>query len=376
MINKMNILVTGGAGFIGSFLCERLHSLGHSVSVLDNLDPQVHPSGRPSYLAPETELQLNDIRDRDALARAIQDADTIVHCAAAVGVAQSLYRVHHFVGVNVGGTALLLELLAERKRPLRKLLLFTSMTSYGEGLYRRQSDGALLRVGIRSETDVQNYGWEPVDPQTGELLRAVPTPENATLMARNIYALTKRYQEELAFSLGITYDLPVVCLRLFNVYGPRQSLSNPYTGVLAIFLSRLLAGQAPVVYEDGNQTRDFVSVHDVVNAAILALEHSVVNGQVINIGSGEPRRINDCARDLAHLLGRDDIQPQISGKFRRGDVRHCFADISKARQLLRYEPKTRWEDGLTELIQWAKSAPTADRFGQAELELQRHGLVR
>lgn len=372
----LNILITGGAGFIGSFLAEHLLLQGHSVVALDNLDPQVHPSGLPGYLDSGIVLRVGDIRNRETLQRAVHNADVVIHCAAAVGVAQSLYQVHHYVDVNVGGTALLLELLIERQRPLRKLLIFTSMTGYGEGLYRRRSDGALLRVGIRTEADIHEHGWEPVCPQTGEVLEPVPTPEDAALLARNVYALTKRYQEELALSLGQVYGFPVVCLRLFNVYGPRQSLSNPYTGVLAIFLSRLLAGQSPLVYEDGNQTRDFVSVYDVVNATMLALERPEADGQVINIGTGVPRRIGDCAHALAHLLGRDDIQSHISGQFRKGDIRHCTADTSKAQRLLAYEPQVRWEDGLAELIEWARSAPSIDRFDQAEHELRERGLIQ
>lgn len=371
----MNVLITGGAGFIGSFLSEKLVSLGCQVKVLDNLDPQVHPSGPPSYLSKAVSLQVGDIRQQKALEAALEDVEVVVHCAAAVGVAQSLYRVHHFVDVNVSGTALLLQLLSTRPRPLRKLLIFTSMTSYGEGLYRRPSDGRLLRVNIRTEDDVKAHGWEPVCPDTGEVLEVVPTPEDSAVLATNIYALTKHYQEELALSLGNLYGFPVVCLRLFNVYGPRQSLSNPYTGVLAIFLSRLLSGQAPVVYEDGRQTRDFVSVHDVVNAAVLALERPEANGQVMNIGSGISRRIKDCGLTLARLLRRTDLEPQIAGKFRKGDIRHCTADISKARNLLGYAPRVSWEEGLVELIEWAQHAPNADHFQQAERELRQHGLV-
>lgn len=371
----MNVLITGGAGFIGSFLSDRLISLGFKVNILDNLDPQVHPSGPPSYLNENASLRISDIRQRDVLETALQDAEIVVHCAAAVGVAQSLYRVHHFVDTNVGGTALLLQLLSERDRPLRKLLIFTSMTGYGEGLYRRPSDGSLMRVNIRSEDDVKKHGWEPVCPHTGEVLEPVPTPEDSALLATNIYALTKRYQEELALSLGKLYGFPTVCLRLFNVYGPRQSLSNPYTGVLAIFLSRLLSGQTPVVYEDGNQTRDFISVHDVVDAAVLALERPEADGQVINIGSGIPRGIGDCGLTLANLLNLRGTRPQITSKFRKGDIRHCIADISKARDLLGYSPKVSWEAGLTELIHWAQQAHSADRFQQAEQELQHRGLI-
>ena len=370
------VLVTGGLGFIGSFVTDRLIADGHQVRILDNLDPQVHPGGVPAYVDRDAEVRIGDVRDRPVLSAALENIEMVVHCAAAVGVAQSLYRVHHFVDVNVGGTALLLELLAQRNERPEKLLVFTSMTGYGEGVYRRPSDGRLMRVGIRSEEGIHRFGWEPVCPETHEILEPISTPEDAAPLARNVYALTKRYQEELALSLGQVYGFPVVCLRLFNVYGPRQSLSNPYTGVLAIFLSRLRAGQAPVVYEDGRQTRDFVSVHDVVDAAVSALQSPQADGHVLNIGSGIPRPIADCARVLARLMGRDDIEPLVNHQFRKGDIRHCTADTTRAVRLLAYSPRTKWEAGLAELIDWARSAPTADRFDQAERELRERGLVR
>jgi dTDP-L-rhamnose 4-epimerase len=370
----MRVLITGGAGFIGSFMAEKLLSLGYSVSVLDNLDPQVHPSGLPGYLPPGIKLQIGDIRNRKDLESALADVDIVVHGAAAVGVAQSLYRVHHYVDVNVNGAALLLQLLSERDRPLQKLLIFSSNTAYGEGLYQRPADGALMRVDLRDESQVQAYGWEPVCPETHAVLEAVPTPESSELLARNVYALTKRYQEELSLNLGKVLGFPVVCLRLFNVYGPRQSLNNPYTGVLAIFLSRLLAGQPPVVYEDGRQTRDFISVHDVVNAGVKALQTPETDGKVLNIGSGVARGIGNCALALARLLGKD-IEPLISARFRKGDVRHCTADIAKARQLLGFNPQIQWEDGLAELVEWAKMAPSSDHFHQAEKELCNWKLV-
>jgi len=370
------VLVTGGVGFIGSFVTDRLIADGHQVRILDNLDPQVHPDGLPTYVDRDAELRIGDVRDRSALSAALENIEVVVHCAAAVGVAQSLYRVQHYVDVNVTGTALLLELLAQQKPRPEKLLVFTSMTGYGEGVYRRPSDGRLMRVGIRSEEGIHRFGWEPVCPETNEVLEPTLTPEDAAPLARNVYALTKRYQEELALSLGQVYGFPVVCLRLFNVYGPRQSLSNPYTGVLAIFLSRLRAGQPPVVYEDGRQTRDFVSVHDVVDAAVSALQSPQADGHALNIGSGIPRRIADCARVLARLIGRNDIEPLVNHQFRKGDIRHCAADITRAVQVLGYSPRMEWEPGLAELIEWARSAPTADRFDQAERELRERDLTR
>jgi len=371
----MRVLITGGAGFIGSFLVDRFLALGHEVRVLDSLDPQVHPQGRPTHFPLEVELLVADIRDRLQCSKALEGIDTVVHAAAAVGVAQSLYQVEHYVDVNVRGTATLLDCLAERRQRLVKLIVLTSMTGYGEGLYRRLSDGRLLRVGIRTEDEIRRSGWEPVCPETAVPLEPVPTPEGSELLARNVYALTKRYQEELALSLGGVYDFPVVCLRMFNVYGPRQSLSNPYTGVLAIFLSRLLVGQPPVVYEDGGQTRDFVSVHDVVDAILAAIESSAADGEVINIGSGVPRRIRDVARTLAEVAGVPGIEPTITGQFRQGDVRHCAADTYRAHRLLGFEPKVAWEKGLDELVRWCRGASSMDRFAQADQELRQHGLL-
>ena len=371
----MRVLVTGGAGFIGSFVVERLVALGHEVRVLDSLDPQVHPAGRPAYLSPRADFVPGDVRDPKRCDEAVDGVETVIHAAAAVGVAQSLYRVEHFVDVNVKGTATLLEAILRRRTPLRKLVVLASMTGYGEGVYRRPSDGRLLRTGIRAEDQIRRWGWEPVCPETGEPLVPVPTPEDAALLARNVYALTKRYQEELALSMGAVYGFPVVCLRLFNVYGPRQSLSNPYTGVLAIFLSRLLAGQRPVVYEDGRQTRDFVSVHDAVDAIVAAIDSPAADGQVLNIGSAVARPIGELARLLARLVGAGGIEPEITGQFRAGDVRHCTADIARARRLLGFAPRVAFEEGVAELVAWARSAEHADRFGQADRELREHGLL-
>src|SRR5579871_1198544 len=369
-------LITGGAGFIGSFVADRMAAAGWAVRILDALDPQVHPQGPPPYLPPDADFVHGDVRDRSTVGRALDGVDVVVHAAAAVGVAQSLYRVEHYVDVNVRGTATLLDCLAARKPRLEKLVVFTSMTQYGEGVYRRPSDGALRRIAIRSRADIERHGWEPVCPETGERLVPAPTPEDAALQAVNVYALTKRYQEELALALGAVYGIPVVCLRCFNVYGPRQSLSNPYTGVLAIFLARLLAGAPPVVYEDGQQTRDFVSVHDVAEAVMASLATSAADGRVLNVGSGTRRSIAEIAVTLARLVGREDIAPRVGGEFRLGDVRHCTADVGRARALLGFTACTPWEDGLREVLAWCRTAASQDRFAEAAGELTQRGLVR
>ena len=282
----MLVLVTGGAGFIGSFVVDRLLAEGHTVRVLDALDPQVHPAGRPAYLARDVDLLVGDVRDRATVQRALAGVDAVVHAAAAVGVGQSLYRVEHYVDVNVRGTATLLDCLQERDQPLRRFLVFTSMTGYGEGLYRRPSDGRLLRVPIRSDDDIARHGWEPACPETGEALEPAPTPEDAALLARNVYALTKRWQEELALALGEVYGFPVVCLRLFNVYGPRQSLSNPYTGVLAIFLSRCSPANAPWSTRTAGRAATSSRCTTWPRPPCELLGTGDADGRVLNLGSG------------------------------------------------------------------------------------------
>lgn len=370
------ILITGGAGFIGSFLADHFLALGDDVRILDNLDPQVHPGGRPAWCHRDVELIEADVRDKSAVASALEGVDVVIHCAAAVGVGQALYRIRHYVDTNVTGTATLLEAMVERRSPFKKLLVPTSMTSYGEGVYRRPSDGALLRIDVRSEEEVRRHGWEPVDPTSGERLEPVPTREDAELRARSVYALTKRYQEELATSLGRVYGIPVACLRLFNVFGPRQALSNPYTGVLAIFLSRLLSGRGLVLYEDGLQTRDFVSVHDVVAAFAAAIASDHVSNHVLNVGTGVPRTIAGVAQEVADFVGVTLKLEGTSGQFRVGDVRHCFADIGLARRLLDFAPGHDFRGRLAEIVAWSETATTAAVALDPDAELRSRGLIR
>jgi dTDP-L-rhamnose 4-epimerase len=368
------ILITGGAGFIGSHLADRLLQDGDRVRVLDNLDPQVHGSERrrPDYLDDDVELVDGDVRDADAVARALDGVDTVVHLAACVGVGQSMYDVARYTDVNNRGTAVLLEGLI--KHPVERLVVASSMSIYGEGLYR-SPNGSLVSGYERSLEQLKAREWELSDPALGTLT-PVPTPESKQPSLASVYALSKYDQERLCLLIGRAYGIPTVALRLFNVYGTRQALSNPYTGVLAIFASRLLNDHPPLVNEDGHQRRDFVSVLDVARAFALAIEKAEeVAGQAFNIGSGRNYSVLEVADRLGKVLGKPSIAPEVTGKYRVGDIRHCFADISHTRELLGYEPKVAFEDGLVELSQWLQGQIAVDRVSEAAAELSARGLT-
>ena len=366
-------LVTGGAGFIGSFLVDALIRRGHAVRIYDNLEPQVHPDGKmPDYLNTEAEFIQADIRDYDRLKNAMKGVDVLFHQAAMVGVGQSQYQVKRYVDVNIGGTANVLDILANARAQVSKIVVAASMSSYGEGQYECEECG-VVTPALRSEEQMAEQEWELLCPVCRETVEPMPTSEEKKLECHSIYAITKKTQEEMVLNIGATYGIPAVALRYFNVYGPRQSLSNPYTGVAAIFLSRIKHAQAPVVFEDGLQTRDFVSVHDIVQANILAMEDEPLSGY-FNIGTGQPRTIRAIADTLAGLYGQN-IAPDITNKFRKGDIRHCVADISKAKMLLEYEPRVTFETGMKELIEWSTTAASADKFDEARRELEQRGLV-
>jgi dTDP-L-rhamnose 4-epimerase len=367
------ILITGGAGFIGSHLADELLRRGHRVRVLDSLVGQVHGDGRqrPPYLDPEVELQVGDVRDADAVRRALAGVDAVFHLAAMVGVGQSMYELAHYTAVNDVGTAVLLEALIDHR--VQRLVVASSMSVYGEGLYRT-ADGRLTSAADRSLEQLRRRDWEPRGPG-GEPLSPVPTPEEKPPVLSSVYALNKFDQERLCLLVGKAYGIPTVALRFFNVYGTRQALSNPYTGVLAIFAARYLNGNTPVVFEDGRQRRDFVSVHDVARACALALESDRAAGAVINVGSGRSCSILEVAARLAEVLGKRHLEPEVTGKYRVGDIRHCFADITRARDLLGYEPEVRLEEGVAALAEWLYGQVAHDRVVQARHELAVRGLT-
>lgn len=364
------VLITGGAGFIGGHVAEELLAHGYDVRVVDSLDPQVHEEDAfPAWLDGAVERIEADVRDTDAITRALSGVDAVVHLAAVVGVGQSMYQLRRYVGVNSHGTATLLEALAER--PVQRLLVASSMSVYGEGAYR---DGRqrLVHPPGRPREQLARREWDIRD-EHGELV-PIPTPEGIVPVPSSPYALTKYDQELLCLMFGRAYSVPTLALRLFNVYGPRQALSNPYTGVMAIFACRLLNDRPPLIYEDGAQLRDFVHVRDVARAFRLALEQPEVSDRALNIGSGEPVTIEQVARTLNDVLDRD-LDPQFEGKYRFGDVRHCFADISAARESLGYAPRVSFEAGITELAAWLAHQTAFDHAGLASAELARRGLT-
>jgi dTDP-L-rhamnose 4-epimerase len=361
------ILVTGGAGFIGSHLADELLGRGHDVRVLDSLVQQVHSGAEwPQYLAADVELIVADVRDRALVREALDGVDAVVHLAARVGVGQSMYEIDEYVSANTHGTSVLLEALLER--PVCKLVVASSMSIYGEGLY------APVPATERRRADLEARNWDP-GGAGGESLTPRATPETKECANSSVYALTKYDQERLCLVFGGAYEIPTVSLRFFNAYGPRQALSNPYTGVLAIFAARVLNGKAPLVYEDGEQRRDFVNVKDVARACALALERDGADGLAVNIGSGRSVSVNEIARELAHVLGTE-IEPEVTGMYRVGDIRHCFADISRARDLLGFEPQVSLQEGMRELEEWLRTQTADDRVDVATAELVARGLAR
>jgi dTDP-L-rhamnose 4-epimerase len=282
-----------------------------------------------------------------------------------------MYEVAHYTRVNNLGTAVLLEALT--KKPVQRLIVASSMSLYGEGLYQSTSGGARI-VGERTLEQLKAAEWE-FHAEDGSVLQPMPTPETKQPSLASVYALSKYDQERLCLMIGRAYNIPTVALRFFNAYGPRQALSNPYTGVLAIFAARLLNNNAPAIFEDGLQQRDFVSVYDLARACRQALESPEAAGEVFNIGSGQPRTVRDIAAKLAKVVGKENLRPEILGKYRVGDIRHCYADISKAQRILGYTPQVQLEDGLVELSSWLASQAAVDRVAQASAELSARGLT-
>jgi dTDP-L-rhamnose 4-epimerase len=365
------VLITGGAGFIGRHLAQALIERGDNVRILDALIEQVHPQrSRPVELAPDAELVIGDVRDEHAVRRTLVGVDQVVHLAAEVGVGQSMYAVERYTSVNDYGTAVLFQQLIEQ--PVERVVVASSMSIYGEGLYRTR-DGMLVEDVVRSARNADG-SWDPLD-QLGRPLVPVPTPETKAQGLKSVYAIGKFVQERLTLTLTGQYGMRGTALRLWNAYGPGQALSNPYTGVLAIFASRIANGQPPILFEDGQQRRDFVHVRDVARAFLLALDQPEADGEVFNIGSGSVRTVEEVAIAQAAAMGRPDLRAEIAGKARAGDIRHCIPDLTKAETVLGYRAQEDFNDGLAELAEWVARQEAEDRVTEARGELEMRGLV-
>lgn len=369
------VLVTGGAGFVGSHLVDALLARGDQVRILDNLDPQVHGPDRrkPAWVPADAEFIQGDMRSADDVRGAVRGMQVVYHLAAAVGVGQSMYQIADYTDVNTLGTAHLLQALVDDRGGVEKLVVASSMSIYGEGRYARPDGGEPAAV-LRTPDRLRAHQWEPCDAD-GTVLSPVPTDEGKPLDPTSIYALTKADQEKMVLMVGAAYGIPSVALRFFNIYGPRQALSNPYTGVAAIFSSRLLNGQPPLVFEDGGQKRDFVSVHDIVQALLLSAQEEAAVGKAFNVGSGRPVSVLEVARTLSGVLGTE-LEAQVVGKYRVGDIRHCFGDISLAREVLGYEPRVTFEQGMQELVAWLQEQDRPeDHVETHAAELAARGLT-
>jgi dTDP-L-rhamnose 4-epimerase len=366
----MRVLVTGGCGFIGRYVTDELLANGYDIRVLDSLVEQVHADGAPPRIE-GVEYLIGDVRDPALIREALEGVDRIIHLAAEVGVGQSMYEISRYVGANDLGTAVLLENMIDR--PIERIVVASSMSVYGEGLYETE-DGRRIDRARRTKNRVEAGQWDPIDP-SGRTLTPIPTDEEKPVDLASIYALSKYAQEREVLIFGQAYPVEAVALRLFNVFGAGQALSNPYTGVLANFASRLANDQAPLVFEDGNQKRDFVHVKDVARAFRLAMECKNANGQVINIGSGRAYSIRQVAELVADALDKPEIKPEILNKARSGDIRNCFADIAKARELLGFEPRHRLEDSISEFAEWVRMTGAVDNAAQMRKQLEERGLV-
>jgi dTDP-L-rhamnose 4-epimerase len=366
--------VTGGAGFIGSHLVDKLVQDNYNVTILDNLTEQVHGKKIPSYLNKKARFIKGDVTKKTDIKKALENIDAVFHEASVVGVGQSMYDIENYVYQNSFGTALLLDYLANNKHQVKRILVASSMSAYGEGLYNCKKCGH-VRPDLRTDEQMTKKKWELFCPNCKSVLKPIGTPESESFKCNSIYAVTKQSQEDMVMIFGKAYEIATTALRYFNVYGPRQSLSNPYTGVAAIFLSRLKNNKPPVIYEDGLQTRDFISVYDIADANVTCLEDERSFGKIFNLGTNNPVAIKEIAEILAKLLGKT-IKPEIAEKFRSGDVRHCSADISLIKNTLGWQPSWSFEKGMQDLINWGERQEAKDNFDQAAKELKSKGLLK
>lgn len=369
-----SVLVTGGAGFVGSHIVDEYVESGYDVTVVDNLTDQVHDH-EPTYLNEGAEYMWGDIRNRELMTDLLKTTDILNHQAGTVGVGQSMYEIEKYVDINTLGTARLLDIIVNKDIDLQKMIIASSMSIYGEGEYYCRVCDSIRHPSLRDDKQMARGEWEHACQDCGQTLEPKATPESKPRDSTSVYAITKKDQEELMLSIGRAYDIPTVALRYFNIFGSRQALDNPYTGVCAIFSSRIKNGNPPLVFEDGEQTRDFVHVSDVARANRLAIESDAEN-VTINIGTGNPTTINDVAEILIDLYGRsNDLSPKIANDYRQGDIRHCYSDPTAAAEEIGFEPKVSFKQGMRELVEWASKQKAEDHFEEAHEELEEKGLI-
>lgn len=378
-MNNKHALITGGAGFIGSHLANKLLERGFDVTILDNLIAQVHQDdvkdscGWPNYLNPKICKIKADILSPKTIEKALEGVTHLVHLAASVGVGQSMSEIVNYTRNNTLATAVILETLAKGQHKIERMAVASSMSIYGEGAYFSQKNNCILAPSPREMDQLQKKQWDLY--KDNEALIPIPTNESKPLMPASIYAINKRDHEEMFLIMGKTLDIPTIALRIFNTYGSHQNLSNPYTGVAAIFISRLLNDLPPLIFEDGKQMRDFVHVNDVAQAFATILECDQKLWDVFNVGSGNQINIETIAKLLAKILNKK-IEPEILNHHRVGDIRHCFADITKIQQVFGFRPKIDIEEGMSELIEWVKKCPKPiDRTSGSFSELKQNKLI-
>lgn len=376
------ILITGGAGFIGSRTADRLVSLGHEVVVLDNLTRQIHGEN-PEETSPlyrsilgKVEFIKGTVTSRDDWRRALKGVDAVLHLAAETGTGQSMYEIEKYVGVNIGGTAILLDILANEKTDVKRVVVAESRAIYGEGRYWSEELQAYVYPESRPEETMSQGDFEVKYPGCKENLQLVGTTEDSKIHPGSVYGITKHVQGELVHLVCGSIGIESVSMRYQNVYGPGQSLSNPYTGILSIFSTRIKNGNGINIFEDGQETRDFVYIDDVVDSNILALTVPGISGEAFNIGTGVATDVVTVAETLKRYYGVD-VPMTVSGNYRIGDIRHNYADISKARRMLGFEPKWEFARGIENFCRWVDSQPVQqDNYEKSIQEMKEKGLYK
>ena len=373
-----NILITGGAGFIGSRLCEKLFDQGNKITVLDNLSEQIHGNGESflfNKIKDKCTFIKGDVRDKNDWAHAIKNQEIIIHLAAETGTGQSMYEVEKYTNVNVIGTSHMIEILANSNHNVKKIIVASSRSIYGEGKYNCKTHGVQY-PSKRKEEDMKKGEFNPKCSMCNSSLNVLPTDEQSKIHPSSIYGINKQQQEQMVMLMGESLSIPSISFRYQNVYGPGQSLSNPYTGILSIFSTRILNGNDLDIYEDGEETRDFVYIEDAVDATILGIEKEEANGNIFNVGSGVSTSVLDVANTLKRLYN-SEINITISGKFRLGDIRHNFADLSKLKDILGFTPKYNFERGITEFVNWVKTQEVMeDKYEKSIQQLKNKGLIK